>query len=316
MRTAVLSASRPASEDLQDEVLVQAVGLSDPGAQRKKNEDQFVVATVQRRLAVTGTSLGPDVLRWLAGARTGTILLVADGMGGSADGGLASTIAVKSIVEHICNAMPSAGAAAVAQSRLQNRTVPGMRAGLANALEQADVELRRAAGTAPATARGREMGTTVTLAYVLWPELYLAHAGDSRCYLFRRGKLERLTTDHTYAEHYRAAGAPALDTESPWHHMLWNALGGVRNSVLQPQTERVPLEPLDTLLLCSDGLTKHVPDSLISGVLAHEQDLEVGCQQLIGLANHGGGSDNVTVVLARCIPLKAPAPGPARGPEP
>ena len=108
----------------------------------------------------------------------------------------------------------------------------------------------------PPSAHGQQMGTTATLAYFLWPDLYVAHAGDSRCYLLRQSRLHQLTTDHTYADRLRAGGGPEVDADSPWHHMLWNALGGVRNSVLKPEIDRVQLEPWDTVLLCTDGLTK------------------------------------------------------------
>jgi protein phosphatase len=84
--------------------------------------------------------------------------------------------------------------------------------------------------------------------------------------------------------------------------MLWNALGGVRNSVLKPEIDRVPLEPWDTVLLCTDGLTKHVPDATIAAVVAQQPDLELCCQQLVALANQAGGTDNITVVVARCTP--------------
>jgi serine/threonine protein phosphatase PrpC len=302
MRTVVIPPSRRAGEELPPDVFVETAGLSHPGMQRSANEDQFLVATVQRSLQVAQTSLGADVVRWLPGTTTGTILLVADGMGGAAQGGLASTIAVKAIVEYMCNAMPAAGPAEVAQSRLQRKTVPGIRVGLASALEQADADLRRAASAGPASVRGQQMGTTATLAYLLWPELYVAHAGDSRCYLLRQAELHQLTTDHTYADHYRSHGGPQVDADSPWHHMLWNALGGVRNSVLRPEIDRVPLEPWDTVLLCSDGLTKHLPDPTIAAIVAQQPDLHLCCQQLVALANQAGGTDNVTVVLGRCMP--------------
>jgi serine/threonine protein phosphatase PrpC len=302
MRTVVIPPSRRAGEDLPSEAVVQTAGLSHQGMRRSQNEDQFLVATVQRSLTVAQTSLGSDVVRWLPSATTGTILLVADGMGGAAQGGLASTIAVKAIVEYMCNAMPAAGPAEMAQSRLQRKTVPGMRVGLASALEQADADLRRAASASPPSARGQQMGTTATLAYFLWPELYVAHAGDSRCYLLRQGELHQLTTDHTYADRMRAGGGPQVDADSPWHHMLWNALGGVRNSVLKPEIDRVPLEPWDTVLLCTDGLSKHVPDATICAIVTQQPDLDLCCQQLVALANQAGGTDNITVVLGRCAP--------------
>lgn len=302
MRTQVITTASGAEDD---EVDVHSAGLSDVGRVRTRNEDQFLVATVRRSLEVAQTSLGADVVRWLPGATQGTVLLVADGMGGGAAGDVASTVAVKAIVEYLCNTMPSAGPASVAQSRLRAQTIPGVRVGLQTALAAGDAEVRRAAGDAPRSGRSMPMGTTATLAYLLWPQLYVAHAGDSRCYLVRAGGLSQLTTDHTFAERYRAEHGVAVDEESPWHHVLWNALGGIRNAVLQPEIRRFTLQPNDALVLCSDGLTKHVPEATISSVVTSGADPAVCCQKLVDLANDAGGTDNVTVVVAQCTPRPA-----------
>jgi protein phosphatase len=300
MKTVVIP---PSTDGEGSEVRLETAGLSNAGRARQKNEDQFLIATVERRLDVANTSLTEDVIRWLPGTTRGTVLLVADGIGGGAAGEVASAVAVKAIVETLCNATPATGAAAARQSRLRAQTLPGVRVGLQSALAAGDAEIRRAAGEgSPSSVRGLQMGTTATLGYVIWPQLYVAHAGDSRCYLLRDGTLQLLTTDHTYAERFRAQSGTPADPDSPWHHVLWNALGGVRNAVLQPEINRVPLQLYDTLVLCTDGLTKHVSDDTIARVASNASDAADAVETLVAMAMAGGGSDNTTVIVARCLP--------------
>ena len=287
-----------------EDVAVETYGCTDVGRKRRRNEDQFLIAQVNRSLTVRSTSVSPDVQRWLSSSSEGTVLLVADGMGGAGDGDVASAVAVKAIADYLCNAMPSADPAAVAQSRIhQDRTLPGVRMGLAAALEQGDAEVRRAAG---GTRGRRKLGTTLTMAYIVYPQMYVAHAGDSRAYLLRRQQLTQLTTDHTYAEKYRGKGN-APPPSSDWHHMLWNALGGAGSAILEPEVRRVPLKPYDLVLLCSDGLTKYLSKEAIAAVLNSEHTLPLACQRLIAMANEAGGSDNTTVVAARCTPPAPPS---------
>lgn len=288
-----------------EDVTVETFGCTDVGRKRRRNQDQFLIAQVNRSLTVQSTSVSPDVQRWINSSSEGTVLLVADGMGGVGEGDVASAVAVKAIAEYLCNAMPSADSAAVAQSRMyQDRTLPGVRMGLAAALEKGDAEVRRAAGGAGGR---RKLGTTLTMAYLMYPQMYVAHAGDSRAYLLRRQQLTQLTTDHTYAEKFRGKGN-APPPSSDWHHMLWNALGGAGGSaILEPEVRRVPLQPYDLVLLCSDGLTKYLSKEAIAAVLNSEYVLSLACQRLIALANEAGGSDNTTVVAARCTPLGPPS---------
>jgi protein phosphatase len=173
-----------------------------------------------------------------------------------------------------------------------SQSLPDIRAELDHALAIGDSEVQ-SAGVERAMPG---MGTTLTLAYVAFPRLYVSHVGDSRCYLFRNNALSRLTTDHTLAEQLRQSGRPA--GVSQWDHVLWNALGGGEAGV-KPEIHRVILEPGDAILLSSDGLTKHVPDETIAALLGQMSDATTACRQLVDAANAGGGSDNVTVVVAR-----------------
>jgi protein phosphatase len=179
--------------------------------------------------------------------------------------------------------------------RQTQASLPGVREQLAEAVSVGESNVREAATRPDASAR---MGTTLTMAYILWPHLYLAHVGDSRCYLLRGGQLTRLTTDHTVAERLAGEGVGGIDENSPWRHVLWNALGA-NETQAQPEISRVELAEGDQVVLCSDGLTCHVHDRSLLEHLGHASAVEESCERLIAAANDAGGSDNITVIVAR-----------------
>jgi protein phosphatase len=145
----------------------------------------------------------------------------------------------------------------------------------------------------------RGMGTTLTMAYIVWPRLYVVHVGDSRCYRLHASKLGQLTRDHTMARELVASGILSDEEaeRSRWSHVLWNAIGNADE--VKPEVYRADLTVGDTLLLCSDGLTKHVPDEWIRRCLEKCDSSEQACEQLVDEANQAGGTDNITVVVAR-----------------
>jgi protein phosphatase len=146
----------------------------------------------------------------------------------------------------------------------------------------------------------RGMGTTLTLAFINGRRLFVLHAGDSRCYLFRSGRLEQLTEDHTIVAELVSHGvlSPQEARQHPRRHLVTNVLGGGEAGV-RVDVQRADLEPGDRLLLCSDGLTDMLDDSRIAAILAEEADPERSCRRLIGEANAAGGKDNITAVTAR-----------------
>lgn len=276
-------------------VTVEAVGATSQGLKRERNEDQFLIATLRRSIDVESTSLGVDLGPALPGQPDGTILVVADGMGGQGGGDRASAVAVKAVIDYLCSAMPWF-TVPVPQGRERQESLPGVREGLTSAMLRGDDQVRAAAaeGSGPPG-----MGTTLTLAFVAFPHLYVAHVGDSRCYILRAGRLWRLTTDHTVAEQLRANNVQ-LDKSSPFHHVLWNALGGGgKQARPRPDVMRCTLDVHDTIVLCSDGLTKHVDETQIAALLGGAPDIAAASVALVRAANEAGGSDNITVVVAR-----------------
>jgi serine/threonine protein phosphatase PrpC len=146
----------------------------------------------------------------------------------------------------------------------------------------------------------RGMATTMTVACTVGSELLTAHVGDSRAYIFRAGRLKRLTRDQTVAQSLLDAGAigPEEAARHPSRNVLTSALA-TRGAFVQVELRRSQLQDGDQLLLCSDGLTDMVPDEKIAAVLAAPGPAAAPCRALVDLALEAGGKDNVTVVLGR-----------------
>ena len=140
--------------------------------------------------------------------------------------------------------------------------------------------------------------TTLTLALLAWPRVYHVHVGDSRAYYLRRGRLVQVTRDQTLGEYMMDAGV--WTAEQAAHARASNALSSaVGGPEVAPVVGLLDLEPGDVLLLCTDGLNKHVPDADIASVLGGPGSAEAMCRELVGRALEGGGTDNVTAVVVR-----------------
>jgi protein phosphatase len=182
-----------------------------------------------------------------------------------------------------------------AQAPREARTSqPGVREQLSSALVAGDETVK----TAGAKVGVPKMGTTLTVALLLAPFLYVAHVGDTRCYLQRGGKLRQLTTDHNLAQKLASDSKVPMDPPAHLQNILWNALGA-DDQLPQPELRKLELVTGDQLLLCSDGLTKHVSDAQISAILGSSDTPEGRARKLVDLANAGGGTDNVTVLVAQ-----------------
>ena len=267
---------------------VEAAGLTNIGQVRETNEDAYLIATMQRSLLVHDAC--PPAHGWFAGEPAGTLLVVADGMGGMGGGDVASRVAVSTVSNYLLNCLPWVKVAGAVDAR-------GSFAGVRNELSSALVAGDSTVKTAAAHSGAPHMGTTLTMALVMWPLLYVAHVGDTRCYLLRGGKLRRLTTDHTMAQQVEEASHEPLDPTSHLHHILWNALGATED-LPKPELKKLELVAGDALLLCSDGLTKHASDDEILADLSAGDSPQVCCQKLVARAVAAGGTDNVTVVVA------------------
>lgn len=243
------------------------VGLTDLGLVRKLNQDAF--------------SLDNTLQLWV----------LADGMGGHAGGEVASQIAVKSIPDVVRTQLSTETALYAQPDKLESL--------LGQALESANQRIRKAAAEDDSL---KGMGTTIIVVAItrssIGYQASVAHAGDSRAYLFRQGTLTLWTKDHTLMEERLALN---LITEQqvrthPLRHILTKALGIEPEP--RPTIRTYPLEPSDLILMCSDGLTKMLTDQEIQTIIGQEApQAEAICRTLVDTANRLGGEDNTTVVL-------------------
>jgi serine/threonine protein phosphatase PrpC len=267
---------------------VRTFGLTDPGRVRASNEDQFVVAELTKAMRVLSASLPQPKTQY--GDERGYLFIVADGMGGHAAGEKASALAVQSIESFALNTLKWF-------FRLKGAEAQDVLKEFQTALQQADARIYVEAELHPELAG---MGTTVTMAYSFGSRLFLVHVGDSRCYLLRKGQLHRLTHDHTLVEEMVRRGQLQPEEAAHHHlrHLITNAVGGP-NPGVQVECHRIDLEADDTILLCSDGLTSMVPDDRIAAVLQADHEPRAACERLVAEANEHGGTDNITVIVAR-----------------
>lgn len=208
------------------------------------------------------------------------IYVVCDGMGGAAGGEIASRLAVDTVLHRI-----AVENGAGARDRIHEAITEANRA----VLERADRE--------PGL---YGMGTTLVALMVGHPEpgkALIAHAGDSRCYLFRHGKLSLCTHDHSLVDEQMRLGTMTREEaeRSPFRSVITRAIGtqeSVTEEILEMDTE-----PGDLFLLCTDGLTREVSEEEISRILGDENDFERAVERLIEEANEAGGRDNVTCLL-------------------
>jgi protein phosphatase len=212
----------------------------------------------------------------------GFFFMVADGVGGRPGGERASGTALQAIADWAVNTM-----------RFHYRHDPVTESTYLKDLTEAVLQSHDAI-------RAREAGTATTLTMVMfrWPRAYLVHVGDSRCYRLRDGRLERLSKDQTMAQALVDAGVMPPDAAdgSRWKHVLSSALGA---GDAAPATSVYDHRWDDVMLLCTDGLTKHVSDDEIREVLATVRSAEGICRALIDLTLQRGATDNVTVVAGR-----------------
>ena len=264
-------------------------GLTHRGLVRKNNQDQFLLATVHPQVLIHGTSLPAAESLPLRGERLATLMLVADGVGGGAAGNEASRVAIEAITRYVSSTLRSYHAAGTAAE-----------GELLATLREAALEAHTAV-LADATGKPERAGmaTTLTLALAVWPWAYVVQVGDSRCYCFQDGTLRQVTRDQTVAQDLVDRGVlpPERVSDSPFGSMLASAIGGEE---AVPEVTRVDIRARGTLLLlCSDGLMKHVSDAEIAERVAGMESSEWLCRSLLALALERGGTDNITLIAGR-----------------
>jgi protein phosphatase len=250
---------------------ITAAGITDVGQVRSANQDSFLIDEAER------------------------LFIVADGMGGHAGGEIASSLCVQEVAKHL-----KENAEAFTPKDDRQHPDPRISNLLAHAINHASTKIYERALEDPSL---RGMGTTATVLKLVDGQAYVAHVGDSRCYLLRCGFIYQVTNDHSLVSEQVRAGI--LTKEEAEAHHLRNVI--TRSVGYQEEedvdTTSLPMEDGDLLVMCSDGLHGKVADKEISLIT---KDLGVqAAARLVALANERGGDDNISVVVVK---VKVPTP--------
>ena len=233
--------------------------ISDIGLLRKNNEDRYLVMDEYGLFAVC------------------------DGMGGHKGGDVASKMAVDCLHEYMLN---------LAADSLSQNPISVLNAAIQKANHLIWLQ-------AQGNSELHEMGTTITAAMIRKKQLAVANVGDSSLYVFRNGKLNKITRDHTLAEKMVADGLLKNEDKksSGYNHILTRALG-IQEEVKIDNFEH-QLYRGDLVLLCSDGLTDMLDDNEIQTLLNQEENVQKSLDTLLDTALTKGGYDNITIILLR-----------------
>jgi protein phosphatase len=269
---------------------IDVFGLTHRGNVRPDNQDHFLIASLAKQMVVDRTSLPADAQLPVDPERIASLAMVADGVGSGGGGEEASRLAVLAVTQYVAQSTRAFYAA--------DPDDP-------NAFTQVlcDAALRCHANLVELAERDAEQkryATTLTLWLGLWPQAYLLQVGDSRGYMYHNGELTQISRDQTIAQELADQGIleRADISTSPLSHVLSSAIGG---SQAAPVVTRITRDWGTVVLLCSDGLTKHVPDHRIAERLASLTSSEQTCRELLQDALEDGGSDNVTMIIGRTI---------------
>ena len=238
--------------------MIRYSGWTHTGRVRKNNEDHYQIAPL------TGEGL---------------LFLVADGIGGSAGGEVASRLAVETAVDRL-----------VSTSYKDDKEC---REEIKTAVKAAHSAVLNRAKADPVL---NGMGTTLTLLALINRHGWVAHVGDSRAYQYREGKLVQITQDHSLAQEWVRNGKISEEEAlfHPYRNMLTRALGV--EPLPDPDMISLDLKPGDRILLCSDGLSNMVSDARLEEILGSVTDMEYLCALLGQEALNRGGHDNITLI--------------------
>jgi serine/threonine protein phosphatase PrpC len=252
-------------------LVVQAAGKTDIGVVRTNNEDNY----------------GFDV-------RHG-IFIVCDGMGGQAAGELASKIAVDTVLGYF-RRDPRHDPSPVLGRSFEG--VSERATGLANAIQLANQAIQTAAAH---NSEHAGMGSTIVAVRAEGNLFSIANVGDSRIYLIREGGIQLLTHDHSLVMEQVRRGLLTLEEaeNSKMQNVIVRALGSEES--VEPDLEDHEFAPGDVLLLCSDGMSRFVKESVMVELIGRNLALEPACEELIEAAKGGGSDDNITCLLIRAV---------------
>jgi len=258
-------------------------GRTATGRVRRNNEDSLWVGQLGDASVEPG-----DREANASSTPPGVLLAVADGMGGAKAGEVASRLAVETLADELTR---RAGVRPLSSREIREVGIAAVKC---------SNDRIRAEGAKDSSREG--MGTTLTVAWVVGATAELFQVGDSRAYLLHKGSLEQVTTDQSLVGKLVEDGLLTEEEAErlPAKHIILQALGSEED--LDVEHDSILLEDGDKLLLCTDGLSGLVRHADIEAALKKEAPLWDQCARLIELADAAGGTDNITVVLARVGP--------------
>jgi len=246
---------------------IEAYGISNVGMKRSQNEDNYLIN---------------DAIQ---------LYVVADGMGGHLGGEFASRMAV-STIEEVIERFENPDATQI-HGINSEEAIYGER--LRFAISEASRRIYEQ-GLYDESLKG--MGTTAVAVMINEEKAYIAHVGDSRAYLLRKGNIEQITEDHSLVTEQLKAGI--LAAEEVKGHRLKNII--TRSVGYQEEAESdldiLTLEVGDRILLCSDGLSNMLEETEILKIV-EAYPLKQACEKLIEAANQMGGDDNITTIIVQ-----------------
>ena len=274
---------RPSDEELD------LFGLTHRGRVRPDNQDHFLICTVHPQVVIHGSSLPTASELPLRGTRLATVLLVADGVGGAAAGSDAARLATEAITRYVASTLRCYHAVG---AKNEGEFLDALRAAAFEAHDAVRAE-------AALRTDQQRMATTLTVGMAVWPWFYVVQVGDSRCYFYWDGKLQQITRDQTVGQELVDRGVLPADrlNQSPLKNVLSSAIGA---DEALPDVTRISIEQRGcVVLLCTDGLNKHVSDEEIAAHLKDMESAEKVARDLLTLALDRGGTDNITIAIGR-----------------
>ena len=269
---------------------IDVFGLTHIGRVRRENQDHFLICQLRKQILVHSTSLADQGSLPLGSERLAMLAMVADGVGGSEAGEVASRLTVEAVTRYAAESIECYYRADPADDRVFSRA-------LTDAALRCHEDLKRLGGGSGGRTR---LATTLTLYLGVWPRAYLVQVGDSRYYLLRAGRLIQLTRDQTMAEDLVEQGvlSRAQAARTPWANVLSSAIGGEE---ARPVVTRIDQDRSHVHLICSDGLTRHVSDERIAERLRTMTSAKQVREALLEDALEGGGTDNITMIVGRAL---------------
>jgi len=258
---------------------------TDVGKVRTGNEDNFLILDLTSGRSWTAHEAEQVDLLTYAQGYYGSLLAVSDGMGGALAGEVASRMAVDTVRDRMLQLQ--------AHEKYSQLAIPER---MRLSIEEANTSINKESLANP---NHKGLGATFTAVATRGEQVYFAQVGDSRAYLIRDGKITRITKDQSLVQQLIDAGQ-ITEEEAETHsyrNVILQALGAHNNIAVEVNS--LSLKQLDTLVLCSDGLSGKIHSEEIATIVNDAPDLKSACQGLIDLANWRGGEDNITVVIAQ-----------------